>query len=96
MALFTGIFVLDKDPPILSKQNKIPWKKREWISKTALLPALVFVMMTTTVGATGAFLPLFSLERELGNPGLFYTVWGFTLLISRFSSGFMGDRYGRT
>ena len=96
LALFTGIFVLDKDPPILSKQNKTPWKKREWISKTALLPALVFVMMTTTVGATGAFLPLFSLERELGNPGLFYTVWGFTLLISRFSSGFMGDRYGRT
>ena len=32
----------------------------------------------------------------MGNPGLFYTVWGFTLLVSRFCSGFLGDRYGRT
>ena len=96
MALVLGIFVLDKEPPALLEQKNIPWKKREWISATALLPAIVFVMMTTTVGATGAFLPLFALERELGNPGLFYTVWGFTLLVSRFCSGFLGDRYGRT
>jgi MFS family permease len=53
-------------------------------------------MMTTTVGAINAFMPLFAEERTLGNAGLYYTVWGTALLGARFLAGAVGDRYGRT
>ncbi len=68
--------------------------KREWISRTALPPSSVFLMMTTTVGAVQAFLPLFALERDLGNVGLFYTVYSIALLGSRLTSGVLLDRFG--
>ena len=72
-----------------------PWREREWISRSALAPALVFLTMTTTMGAVQAFLPAFALERDLGNVGLFYTVFAAPLLLSRLLSGALSDRVGR-
>src|SRR5690606_23179743 len=68
--------------------------RREWISRTSLPPSAVFLTMTTTVGAVQAFLPLFALERDLGNVGLFYTVYSIALLGSRLTSGVLLDRFG--
>ncbi|MFQ5382029.1 MAG: MFS transporter, partial [Dehalococcoidia bacterium] len=94
LAFTVGAFVRDREPPVLTPS--VPWRRREWISSHAFVPALVFLTMTTTVGAVGAFLPLFADERQLGNPGLYYTVWGATLLGVRFLAGAAGDRFGRT
>ena len=94
LAFAVGAMVHDREPP--KPKPHVPWARREWVSKHALVPALVFLTMTTTVGAVGAFLPLFTEERDLGNPGLYYTVWGATLLVTRFIAGAAGDRYGRT
>jgi MFS family permease len=94
-AFFVGALVRDLEPPE-PNQAPVRWREREWISRTAITPALVFFTMTTTVGAIGAFMPLFAEERSLGNPGLFYTAWGTTLLGARFIAGAAGDRFGRT
>ena len=37
------------------EQGDVGWGDREWISKTAITPALVFLTMTTTVGAINAY-----------------------------------------
>ena len=47
------------------------------------------------MGAVQAFLPAFALERDLGNVGLFYTVFAIPLLLSRLLSGALSDRVGR-
>lgn len=68
---------------------------RGLISPTAVLPALVFACVTTPWGTITAFLPLFALERDLGNVGLFYTAAGLAQLTARMSAGWIGDRIGR-
>jgi MFS family permease len=94
LALLVGSGVHDLEPP--EPQPSKSWGDREWVSRTAITPAIVFLMMTTTVGAINAFMPLFAEERTLGNAGLYYTVWGSTLLGARFLAGALGDRFGRT
>ena len=86
--------VLIRAPP-LAPLPPLPWRQREWISRTGLVPALIFLTMTTTMGAVGAFLPLFAEERSLGNVGLFYTAFSFSLLSSRALAGALSDRVGR-
>jgi MFS family permease len=95
LAFVVGAVVRDLEPPE-GNQAPVRWRQREWVSRTAVTPAIVFLTMTATVGAINAFMPLFAEERVLGNPGLFYTVWGTTLLGARFIAGAAGDRFGRT
>lgn len=64
-------------------------------SPTALLPAVVFLAMTTPWGAINAFLPLFAEERGLGNAGLFYTFVAIAQLAARALAGAVSDRFGR-
>jgi len=95
LAFVVGAIVRDLEPPA-GNQAPVRWRQREWVSRTAVTPAIVFLTMTATVGTINAFMPLFAEERVLGNPGLFYTVWGTTLLGARFLAGAAGDRFGRT
>src|SRR5690606_23265079 len=72
-----------------------PFRQRRWISRSALLPAAVFLCLTTPFGAINAFLPLFATERDLGNVGLFYTAVAMAQLTSRAGAGALSDRFGR-
>ncbi len=93
IALLFGMFVADRAPGAPSEPP--PWGERQWISRTGLVPALVFLTMTTTMGSINAFLPLFADERSLGNVGLFYSVYALALLPARLLSGALSDRVGR-
>jgi len=94
LALLSGSVVRDLEPPLAGPRKR--WGEREWVSRTAITPAVVFLMMTTTIGSINAFMPLFAEEQVLGNPGLYYTVWGAALFGARFIAGALGDRFGRT
>ncbi len=87
-----GMFIVERERPVTAV---VPWRRREWISRSGLAPSIVFLAMTTTFGAVQAFLPAFALERDLGNVGLFYSVYGFSLLGARSLSGALSDRIGR-
>jgi MFS family permease len=93
LALLFGMFVFDitHGVPVVWR----PWRERQWISRTGLVPSLIFATMTTTVGALAAFLPLFVVERQLGNVGLFYSMFAFSLLPTRLLAGAISDRIGR-
>lgn len=92
LAVATAVFIPDHEGVRLAAVTRA----RVWITRPAVAPALVFLSMTTTVGAVQAFLPLFASERGLGNVGLFYTVWGLALLVARAFSGGLSDRIGRS
>lgn len=81
-------------PPVRAAGTR-PRGLRGLISPTAMLPALVFACVTTPWGTVTAFLPLFALERGLGNVGLFYTAAGLAQLATRMSAGWIGDHIGR-
>ncbi len=70
----------------------VPWRQRAWVSKTAFLPALVFLSVTAPWGAVTTFLIEFADERALSNVGLFYTVVAVSQVGSRASVGWLADR----
>jgi MFS family permease len=65
------------------------------ISRSAIPPSAVFLPVTITMASIWAFLPLFARDRDLGDPGLFFTLFGLTLVLVRPLAGLGSDRWGR-
>jgi len=65
------------------------------VNMRAVVPALLFLGFTLTQGPILAFVPLFALERGLGNPGLFLAAMSVGNIASRSFIGVVADRYGR-
>ena len=65
------------------------------VSRGAIFPTVIFLTFTTTTGPVTAFLPLLAEARELGNPGLYFTVNGGTTIAAMWVSGPLADRIGR-
>lgn len=66
------------------------------VAKAAIFPTLVFLTYTFTTAPTNTFLPLLAAQQNLGNPGLFYTVFSATSIVSMGAAGPIADRYGRS
>lgn len=64
-------------------------------SRAALFPGFIAMCMTMTFGAVVSFLPLFVQHYQLGNAGLFFTVYSIVVVILRPLSGRLSDRFGR-
>jgi len=93
-AVAGGSFLLTlrlREPHRTPQHERIPLVSRE-----ALFPALVMVSTTVTFGAVVSFLPLLVFAKNLGNPGLFFTVYSVGLIISRAGAGKLSDLFGRT
>ena len=65
------------------------------INRQALFPTLVFVTYTITTAPVSTFLPQLAEERNFGNPGLYFTMYSITSMISLAISGTISDRRGR-
>ena len=92
VALVFGVLAGDPRSGVIDAVSVRP---KQWISRSALTPAGVFLSMTATFNAISTFLPLFALERDLGNVGLFYTLMAVGQLATRSTSGALSDRFGR-
>lgn len=71
-------------------------EKTPLIPRAAVLPTLIFVSFTATTGPINSFMPIVVADRELGNPGLFYTVNSFMTMLTLLVSGRVADRLGRS
>ncbi len=71
-------------------------EKTPLIPRAAILPTLIFVSFTATTGPVNSFMPIVVAERELGNPGLFYTVNSLIQMVFLLGSGRVADRLGRS
>ncbi len=65
------------------------------INRHALFPTIVFVTYTLTTAPVSTFLPQLAEERNFGNPGLYFTMYSITSMISLAVSGTVSDRLGR-
>jgi MFS family permease len=65
------------------------------VSRSTLLPASLFLSLAVSFGAIQAFLPLMAEDRGLGNPGLFFVLYGLAVVPLRPMAGAMADRRGR-
>ncbi len=72
-----------------------PAKRPPLFHRSALFPGLIAVCMTMTFGTVVSFLPLFVQAHQLGNPGLFFTVYSIAVVVSRPFAGRLSDRFGR-
>lgn len=65
------------------------------VSRSTLLPASLFLSLTVAFGAIQALLPLMAEDRGLGNPGLFFVMYGVVVVPLRPVVGAVADRYSR-
>lgn len=71
-----------------------PAQRGALFEKTALRPSLVIFFTTTTYGAIVSFIALFAAQKGIANIGVFFTVYAFTLMLTRPVSGILVDRKG--
>jgi MFS family permease len=73
-----------------------PWSPRTGIVAIESLPvAWIALCMGMAVGATGAFIAIFTQPRGLQNPGFYFMIQAAALLVSRTFAGGLADRHGR-
>jgi MFS family permease len=68
---------------------------RRWFSPAAVYPSGLVLALYVSYGGIAALLPLFAEQRQLGNPGLFFTVFALVSLAVRSPAGRLSDRFGR-
>jgi MFS family permease len=68
---------------------------RRWFSPAAVYPSGLVMALYVSYGGLSALLPLFVAQRQLGNPGLFFTVFALVSLAVRSPAGQLSDRLGR-
>jgi len=64
-------------------------------SRSALLPMMTFLAITIPAGAVTAFLALVEKQRHAGDPGIFFILYGVTLIAGRISGGWLADHISR-
>ncbi len=64
-------------------------------SRSALLPMVTFLAVTIPAGAITAFLALVEKQRHAGDPGVFFILFGITLVVGRIGGGWLADRISR-
>lgn len=72
-----------------------PERKPPLVARSAIFPTLVFLTYTFTTAPTNTYLPLLAHEKNLGNPGLYYTVFSIVSMFAMATAGPIADKYGR-
>ena len=83
------------DPGRKADRTAVQRGWRSFILPSALFPSAVLFTNALTYASVVALLPLFADEAELGNPGLFFTVFSVVVLVLRGPLGRLSDRRGR-
>jgi predicted MFS family arabinose efflux permease len=68
---------------------------RRWFSSAAVFPSALVLALYVSYGGLATLLPLFAERGQLGNPGLFFTVFALVSLVVRSPAGQLSDRLGR-
>ena len=69
-------------------------KKISLYAKESILPSIIMLLITITWGSVVTFLALYGAERSITNVGAFFTVYAFSMIITRPTLGKLVDRKG--
>ena len=81
--------------PAPSAASAAAQDKPPLVARSAIFPTLVFLTYTFTTAPTNTYLPLLAHEKNLGNPGLYYTVFSCVSMFAMAAAGPIADKYGR-
>jgi MFS family permease len=79
--------------PAVSDSENLP-KTFLGFEYAVFLPAAVLILLYIAMSSVTSFLPLFALEKHLGNIGLFFTINAMGLFLSRLLLGKVADKRG--
>ncbi len=89
-----GLLISTTVPETLSRPRRLPFRLGATLSRAALAPAGIVLLLTITYGVQVAFLPLFAHEQHM-NPALFFVVFALMMATVRGRAGRLSDRLGR-
>ncbi|MFZ3173050.1 MAG: MFS transporter [Carboxydocellales bacterium] len=75
-------------------EKRMGGTKINFLEKTALRPAIVIMLVTTTYSSLFSFLAMFARQQSVGSAGIFFTTLALTTLLSRLFSGRIVDNMG--
>lgn len=70
-------------------------KKAPLLHRAAAFPALILIFVSLGAGAADAFLPLYVSRFGSGDSRLYFTTFAVTIIVVRFFTGQIADRFGR-
>lgn len=89
----TALVTLGIDEPPPRTTQHVPW--RDLFNRRAWLPFLLALGSALSFSVIVTFLPLLVEDRQVGNAGLFFTVYSLMVLFVRVFAGRLSDRLGR-
>jgi MFS family permease len=75
--------------------EKLSAQEQTFLSRGALSPAIMALLVNINYGALIAFFPLYAINHGVANPGLFFGAFAFILVIGRAFGGKILDIYSR-
>lgn len=84
--------VRDKYVPPAEKRE---FRFRDLIESSSVAPSSITALLTFVFGGLTAFIPLDALNRDLGNPSVFFVVFAVGLVVIRPITGNISDRQAR-
>ncbi len=95
-ALISAVLSYFARPSIKDEAKTLaPFSFGALMNREALLPGILLFCMASSFAPIATLLPLFSQERSLADPGIFFFVQALSIFVSRGFAGKLSDRYGR-
>jgi MFS family permease len=95
LALAVAWALPETRPTAAASMARLSLTPRALFSRRALYPCVMVVALHFTMGAVFSFVPLFATRADLGNPGLFFTVFALAAVVVRGAAGRLADDLGR-
>ncbi len=94
VSLFLGLLIPEPTRALAGSQKQFRWINLLVVRET-LVPAVSVAFLSFGNGGVFSFLPIYALKLGLANPGLWFALYAFCLLLSRPIAGPLSDRIGR-
>ena len=86
-----ALFIRYDSVPVQPSATK---EKAALFEKSAIMPAIVMLLLTATYGALVTFIAIFAEEQGIGNIGSFFTAYAIAVIFTRPWCGRLIDRFG--
>lgn len=88
-----SLFIFCRKVPAAGRENKTNVKPGLF-EKKAFTPTVIYFFIGLTLSSIVTFIALYAAQLNIGNIGVFFTVFAVTSLVSRLLSGRLADRKG--
>lgn len=91
-ALVLALFIRDRYVPPKEKRG---FGLQDVVERSSVTPSAITALLTFVFGGLTAFIPLDALDRNLGNPAVFFVTFSVVLIVVRPVTGRLSDRQAR-